>query len=311
MRGTSLAALFVTAIAHAQNKPPAAVEWLLAHELQPRLDQARTWLPLLSRPTLSLGRYRLPKGGTDGQQPHDRDEVYQVLRGAAKFTADGTTRDVVAGDVVFVAAGAAHHFHDITEDLDLLVFFSDARPSGGGMVAGPVPSEQTPYPETSARGATRIFYWFGLDSAGQVHIDHGQPRWNPAYEKFLNAPAKSRWRCGENFWTTLDTNIDLVIGGTEVPIGLYYVVLQHLAERGPELVLLDAQQVRRQRLDAYEAGKTSGGLVVPLRHEQAPVAASRLQFELTVDRAQRDRGELQLRFGPHLLRADVLMKPAR
>ncbi len=311
MRGTSLAVLFFAAIAHTQDKPPAAVEWLLEHELRPTLTKAGPWLPLLSRPTLSLGRYRLPKGGEDGQQPHDRDEVYQVLKGAAKFTADGTTRDLLAGDVVFVAAGAKHHFHDITEDLDLLVFFSDARPATGGMMVGPAPTGQTPYAETSPRGATRIFYWFGPDSAGQVNIDHGRPAWNPAYAKFLAAPAKSRWRCGENFWTTLDTNIDLVIGGTEVPVGMYYVVMQHLAERGPELVLLDPQAVRKQRLDAYEAGKTSGGIVVPLRHEKAPLAASRLQFELTVDRSERDRGELRLHFGPHLLRADVVMKPAR
>ena len=311
MRATSLAVLLSAAVLCAQGKPPAAVEWLLAHELSPRLEGAKVWLPLLSRSTLSLGRYRLPKGGTDGQQPHDRDEVYQVLAGAAKFTADGATRDVVAGDVVFVAAGAAHRFHDITADLDLLVFFSEARPASGGMIAGPVPTEQTPYPETSSRGATRIFYWFGPDSAGQVHIDHGRPHWSPAYEKFLNAPAASRWRCGENFWTTLDTNIDLVVGGVAVPVGMYYVVLQHLADRGPELVLLDPQVVRRQRLDAYEADKTSGGIVVPLRHEAASLPASRLQFELTVDRSRRDRGELRLHFGPHLLRADVELKPAR
>jgi hypothetical protein len=30
-------------------------------------------------------------------------------------------------------------------------------------------------------------------------------------------PAGKRWRFGENFWTTLDTNMELTIGGVKVP----------------------------------------------------------------------------------------------
>lgn len=302
-----VAALGLPRALAAQPTPPPEVQWFPAAEAKAE----RTWLPLVDRATLSLGRYRLRTGATDAQAPHDRDEVYCVLAGKAKFTAAGETRDVGPGDAVFVAAHAAHRFHAIEEDLDLMVFFSAARPAHGGMIEGPTPTEQTPYPETSPRGGTRIFYWFGPASAGQVAIDHGQPAWNARYEQFLTKPGGQRWRLGENFWTSLDTNMPLTLGDVDVPIGLYYLVLQNNAERGPELVLLDPDAVRQQTLDAYEASKTSGGIVVPLDRGKAEHPTHRLQIELVVDRSQKDRGVLRVRFGPHELSTSVHMQPRR
>jgi hypothetical protein len=178
------------------------------------------------------------------------------------------------------------------------------------MRAGPRPTEQTPYPETNARHATRVFYWFGPDSAGQVAIDHGQPRWQAAFDGFLKQPTGKRWRFGENFWTTLDTNMELDLGGVRVPVGSYYCVLQNTAKDGVQLVLLEPAAVRGQRLDAYEAAKTSGGILVPLQHgEAAPV--SRLRIELSVDRQQKDGGALTIRFGSHELSAPLVMHPHR
>ena len=42
----------------------------------------------------------------------------------ARFTAAGTTIGVAAGSVIFVPAREAHLFHDIVEDLRVLVFFT-------------------------------------------------------------------------------------------------------------------------------------------------------------------------------------------
>jgi mannose-6-phosphate isomerase-like protein (cupin superfamily) len=288
-------------------EPPPAVQWFPAATG----GDGKAWQPLLDNATTSLGRYRLPRGGEDRQQPHDRDEVYCVLAGKARFTAGGETRGVGPGDCVFVAARVEHRFHDIDSDLELVVFFSTAVPTTGGMAAGPEPTEQTPYPETSARGGARIFYWYGPDSAGQIAIDHGRPRWNPGYGVFLDRPSGKRWRCGENFWTTLDTNIPLELGGVDVPVGLYYVVLQHDQEHGLQLVLLDPDPVRERRLDAYEAPRTTGGILVPLQRRAAAIPAARLEIELTVDRDRRDRGYLRLRFGPNELHADLALHPAR
>lgn len=306
---TALTALAPTATA--QQGPPPAVVWHVGAQLEQLLARTTPWVPMLGRSTLSVGRYRLKAGSRDGQSPHERDEVYFVVAGKAKFTAAGETRELHKGDTVFVAAKTQHHFHDIKEDLDVLVFFSDAVPTTGGMVAGPKPTEQTPYPETSARGATRIFYWYGPDSAGQVAIDYGRPRWNARYQQFLDKPSKRRWRLGENFWTTLDTNMALTIGDTEVPIGAYYCVLQNDEQAGLELVLLDPDKVRRRRLDAYEASKTEGGLRIGLNTGQTAVPTGRLEIALEVDRSQRDIGTLRIRFGKHEMSQRVQMHPHR
>ncbi|MDA7978769.1 MAG: cupin domain-containing protein [Pirellulales bacterium] len=94
-----------------------------------RADRGRAYLPFLDVATMDLGIYSLPKGGTDGQSPHDKDEIYYVLAGKAKIRIKGTAHDVKEGSIIFVAAGDEHRFEDIQEDLDLLVFFSKAKPA--------------------------------------------------------------------------------------------------------------------------------------------------------------------------------------
>ncbi len=76
---------------------------------------------------LSVGRYIIPVGGRDLQQPHTEDEVYVVHSGRARLvTADGAV-EVAAGSVVFVPAHEAHHFEDIAEELVITVVFSPAE----------------------------------------------------------------------------------------------------------------------------------------------------------------------------------------
>jgi quercetin dioxygenase-like cupin family protein len=82
------------------------------------------WLEFLRAPSLYAGLYVLPAGATDPQTPHQEDEVYHVIRGKARFTADGEESAVKAGTVLYVAAHVEHRFHAIEEDLEVLVFFS-------------------------------------------------------------------------------------------------------------------------------------------------------------------------------------------
>ncbi|HEV2855995.1 MAG TPA: cupin domain-containing protein [Thermoanaerobaculia bacterium] len=82
------------------------------------------WLEFLKVPSLRTGLYVLPAGSVDTQSPHAEDEVYYVVRGRGRFTADGNDMSVEAGAVLFVAAHAEHRFHSIEEDLEILVFFA-------------------------------------------------------------------------------------------------------------------------------------------------------------------------------------------
>jgi len=81
----------------------------------------------LRHPSLSVGLYTLPAGSIDPQEPHTEDEVYYVLNGQGAIQVGNETRAVQEGSVIFVAAGASHHFHSITADLTILVFFAPAE----------------------------------------------------------------------------------------------------------------------------------------------------------------------------------------
>lgn len=83
-------------------------------------------------PSLSVGRYQLPAGARDRQEPHTEDEIYVIRAGRAILrTPDGDAR-VTAGAVLFVPAGEEHRFVEIDEPLDVLVLFAPAEYSLSG-----------------------------------------------------------------------------------------------------------------------------------------------------------------------------------
>jgi quercetin dioxygenase-like cupin family protein len=89
-----------------------------------RLASSRAYLEFLREPSMSAGLYTLAAGGVDGQSPHNEDEIYIVMAGRSRFTAGEETRDAAPGDVIFVAAHVPHRFHDITEELRIIVLFA-------------------------------------------------------------------------------------------------------------------------------------------------------------------------------------------
>jgi quercetin dioxygenase-like cupin family protein len=95
-------------------------------ELDPQRAQAgKRYLEFLRVPAMSAGLYVLAAGSVDPQQPHHEDEMYYVVRG--RFRAGDEDRDVSAGSVIYVAAEVEHSFHDIAEELLVLVFFAPAE----------------------------------------------------------------------------------------------------------------------------------------------------------------------------------------
>ena len=81
--------------------------------------------------SLSVGIYCLAAGQEDRQSPHTEDEVYYVVSGRGRIRVGDEDAPVGAGSVVFVAANEVHRFFDITEDMQILVFFAPAEGSTG------------------------------------------------------------------------------------------------------------------------------------------------------------------------------------
>ena len=78
---------------------------------------------------LSVGLYLLRAGGTDDQKPHNEDEVYYAVSGRAKFRVGEEDHPVQAGTLLFVPALAVHFFHEIEEELVLVVFWAPPEKS--------------------------------------------------------------------------------------------------------------------------------------------------------------------------------------
>ena len=78
---------------------------------------------------LSVGVYLLPAGATDDQTPHHEDEVYYAVRGRGILRVGVGDHTVQPGTLLFVPAEAVHFFHDITEELVLVVFWAPPEKS--------------------------------------------------------------------------------------------------------------------------------------------------------------------------------------
>jgi hypothetical protein len=111
------------------------------------------------------------------------------------------------------------------------------------------------------RASARVLYWNTQTdaAAGQFVIDYGRPVWKKEYDDPAKFDAMTRgkiWRMGSNFWSILDTQLPLSIGGKKIPVGFYYLGL-HRSEEGSEwsLVFIDPSRVRKGRLDAFQIEK--------------------------------------------------------
>ncbi|MEV0584169.1 cupin domain-containing protein [Nonomuraea sp. NPDC050310] len=93
---------------------------------EPAADGSANFVEHLQVPALSFGTYSIPAGAADPQSPHNEDEIYIVTRGRGSFTSGDQTVAVEPGTALFVPAREAHRFHDVTEDLVVLVFFGPA-----------------------------------------------------------------------------------------------------------------------------------------------------------------------------------------
>jgi mannose-6-phosphate isomerase-like protein (cupin superfamily) len=78
--------------------------------------------------SMSVGLYVLDPAAPDDQSPHEEDEVYVVLGGRCQMTVASETRQLGPGSIVLVEKGVSHRFHDIEEELSVLVLF--APPQG-------------------------------------------------------------------------------------------------------------------------------------------------------------------------------------
>ncbi|MDP9442677.1 MAG: cupin domain-containing protein [Actinomycetota bacterium] len=99
----------------------------LAQLLAAPSRQGRSYAEVLRVEAFSAGVYELAAESDDPQQPHTEDEVYVVLRGKSQATVGAQTVALMPGSLLYVPARVPHRFHDIEEDLAVLVLFAPAE----------------------------------------------------------------------------------------------------------------------------------------------------------------------------------------
>jgi mannose-6-phosphate isomerase-like protein (cupin superfamily) len=99
----------------------------LADLASQRAASGRLYHEFIRTHDLSVGLYELAADAADPQGPHTEDEVYHVVSGLATLSVGDEERAVGPGSIVFVPADVPHRFHDITEDLVVIVFFGPAE----------------------------------------------------------------------------------------------------------------------------------------------------------------------------------------
>lgn len=92
-----------------------------------RLEAGHLYHEFIRTHDLSVGLYELAAGSVDPQGPHTEDEVYYVISGRGHVQVGDDDAPVGPGSVIFVAADVVHRFHDIIDDLTILVFFGPAE----------------------------------------------------------------------------------------------------------------------------------------------------------------------------------------
>lgn len=107
--------------------PQEGAVWSLADALAAHRAAGGQYHQFFQVPEMSAGLYLLPAGSVDGQAPHVEDEIYYIVSGKAQVQIGDEHFPVETGATIFVAKEIEHRFHDIEEDLTVLVIFAPAH----------------------------------------------------------------------------------------------------------------------------------------------------------------------------------------
>jgi hypothetical protein len=161
------------------------------------------------------------------------------------------------------------------------------------------------------RGTARLGYWNREKNggAGGFFIDYGKPAWKAEYDdaaKFDSMTKGKTWRLGSEYWTVLDTNVPLKIGGTAIPAGLWYLGL-HRSQDGAtwSLVFIDPAKARSMQLDPSEINRAPVFTRAPMTLEQTGEIAEKLTLTLDVPKTDLKQSQLRIHWGKIQLKAPI------
>ncbi|HZN38772.1 MAG TPA: DUF2911 domain-containing protein [Planctomycetota bacterium] len=166
------------------------------------------------------------------------------------------------------------------------------------------------YEKCVDRKSARIAWFIKRTAPGEIAVDWSPLPWRAEFGEQLKTGKVTgqKWRLGSEFWTRIDTSLDLKFGGTVVPAGYYYLTLEQKNADTIVLAFHDPVAVRKAKLDAAMAAKLGGGIEVAMKHTTGDKVAQELTFTLAMNDGSKTEGELGIRFGDHTLVAPFAVK---
>lgn len=191
-----------------------------------------------------------------------------------------------------------------------------------GSVSTVLAQQQTPikaFTGNSSRAATRVFLYTdnsGFKPMGQMSIDYGLVNWKSEYKARVQGSELDnlRWRFGRDFWTNLNNNIPVSIGGARIAAGHRYLTIVRRPGKRYFLEFNDPAKIRPRRLDAFQASSPlmpEADFAVRLTHETLPEdkAAKQLTLNFEANKDDPTKGRLVIDFGDQRLTCPFEMHP--
>ena len=168
--------------------------------------------------------------------------------------------------------------------------------------------------QSSERGETRVLFWDAGENApvGEFVIAYGLPKWKAEYTAtgaFDKMTQGQVWRLGKNFWTVLDTNLPLRVGGVEVEPGSYYLGVTRSNDGNDwHLCFIDPASAREKRLDASQIGMAEIAFKAPLRFSENKTTQETLDLTLEKSESKINRATLTIAWGTYLLQTPIVAR---
>jgi hypothetical protein len=173
----------------------------------------------------------------------------------------------------------------------------------GTVLLSPAPTQVQTFGGSFPRMSTRILYFGETAPLGQISIQYGQPDWKPEYDRMLTEAKGTTQRLGRDVWTSLDTDLDLTIGGTEVPAGQWYLGLSIGEDGELSLMVMEAAAVRAQKGDAFMTDQCQAKINAPLKHTRTDEQVDKLTIFLATEGKELGQADLEITWGTHKMTA--------
>lgn len=106
------------------------------------------------------------------------------------------------------------------------------------------------------------------------------------------------WRLGNNYWTILDSNLPIKIGGKDIPVGLWYLGLDRSADgKTWSLAFIDPVKARRGRHDGFTMETVPIEFKVPMTAEKPTGVREKLTITLTAAKEDMKKVTLRVSWG--------------